>query len=117
MYAAGYSDIRQWFKDCAFNNYTSYLDSTATYDVMYIEYNSPIDNPFDPLVSSTPIRVTFACPTNVAGISAVDVDTNYAAPSIDSSDNTMLDGLVVWTNGLNVSGTGLNPNLPLIAQT
>ena len=117
MYAAGYSDMRQFFQDCAFNNYTSYLTSTATYDVMYLEYIEPIDNPHDPLVSQTPIRITFACPTVVAGVSAVDVDTNQAAPSIDSSDNTMLDGLVVWTNGLNVSGTGLNPNLPLIART
>ena len=69
MYAYGYSDIRQWFKDCAFNNnYTSYLTPGGTYSVFYIDYVVPVDVPNESLISGTPVSLEIAVLTaNRAG--------------------------------------------------
>ena len=109
MYAAGYSDIRQWFKDCAFNHYTSYLVSGETYDVVYIEYSMPIDNPHDPLVSQTPIRLTIACPTEDVGVTGwVDV---VSVMTVDRSLNPLLGSIIDLTNTI----ATLNPNFTTTA--
>lgn len=69
MYAYGYSDIRQWFTDCAFNNnYTSYLTPGGTYSVFYIDYVVPVDSPNESLISGTPVSLEIAVLTaNRAG--------------------------------------------------
>lgn len=111
MDAYGYSDIREWFKDCAMNvhlpnggsSYVSYLDSAATYDVIYIDYELPVDSTLPALMTNTQLTLEIACPTAVAGTSGYTASTT----TVDTSNNPMLSYAATMTNSFAVLNNSL----------
>lgn len=64
MYALGYSDVREFFKDCALNvTYQSQLTPGETYTVLYIDHVLPVASPVVSSNYETALRTIIAVPT------------------------------------------------------
>lgn len=85
MDAAGYTDIRQWYLDCAANiGYHSSVVSTDTYDMYYIEStNAFATTPMGGNPTNVPqiliIAVTNATPGTPGSTAATAMDTLFAS--------------------------------------
>lgn len=87
MDAYGYSDIREWFKDCAMNvhlpnggnSYVSYLTSGETYNVIYIDYVLPVDSTLPALVTNTELSLEIAVPVSTGNLANVKTMVNLLA--------------------------------------
>lgn len=87
MDAYGYSDIREWFKDCAMNvhlpnggnSYVSYLVSGETYNVIYIDYVLPVDSSLPTLVTNTALSLEIAVPVGTGNLTNIKTMVNLLA--------------------------------------
>jgi len=73
MDAHGFTDIRQWFKECELNtNYVSYLNQATNYDVFFIEHKTKFSTETTEGYSSTDNLTVIALPTGSSEATALD---------------------------------------------